>query len=684
LLTAGKLFVGNFVLSSDYYAADATVVCVMLKFIKAILLLCLLPPLLWLAIIVLNVSLPLTALKTPLSAAASYALGRNVSFDGEIILAPTLVPTLEIIEVSISNPQGREGQLLQLGRVYLKLDLLSLFMRDIIIEEFLAQQVSLRLEVGADGVENWLLNPPAELAADAEGDVRVDMGEDSDWIVTADIRNVTFEEITLSYTDAVRNSKFLFELDHLEGRMRWEEDILLDGSGYYQGQPWQLVVRAGGIRDLLQGKTGFELTVDAELSGLELGWHMELLAQGQETELSLKGPSLSALSPIAEVALPEWGPYELSGIVTYVEDSYALHDFKVRVGESRMDGSLKLRMQNDIPHLEVDLRSKRFQINDFDQAQDAQTTTVEADATEEKIPETAVTDSEPVEIEDLLSLDVLEKFQFGLNLAFDEILSGKDFLGGGYLRARAGGDRVSVEALHIHLPAGDIDLEGNVVVAEAGYQLALKLDVENFDYGVLARRQDPETDLKGQFFLKVDLESSTPHLEDAMAHGNGVLNFAVWPEEFRSGVIDLWAVGLLSAALNQFESKSVINCVVARFELDNGVMTERALMMDTSEIRVVGDAVIDFPKETVDIYMLPGSKKPQFISAATPVQLKGSFEDFEPIIKKSDIAYSVIRSGFNIVLLGVPLLFHKTLDSDGSEACRRAMTEDFRLDRKRS
>ena len=217
----------------------------MIRFLKILLLLLMFPPLLWLSIIVLNVHLPLSILSTPLSAAASYALGRNVSFGGEITLAPTLVPTLEITEVSIGNPEGWDGQLLTLGRVYLELDLASLLFRDLVVEEFLAQQVSLALEVDENGQGNWFLSPPAELAADEEGDTDVDLGEDTGlgggWDVTADIRHVGFEEISISYSDAARDSELLFELDQLQGRLRWEEDILLEGSGFYQRQPWSSV-----------------------------------------------------------------------------------------------------------------------------------------------------------------------------------------------------------------------------------------------------------------------------------------------------------------------------------------------------------------------------------------------------------------------------------------------------------
>ena len=656
----------------------------MIRFLKILLVLLMLPPLLWLSIIVLNVHLPLSILNTPLSAAASYALGRNVSFGGVITVAPTLVPTLEITEVTIGNPEGWEGRLLHLGRVYLEIDLVSLLRRKIVVEEFLAQQVALALEVVEDDVGNWLLTPPAELAADEEGDGGVDMGADNEWRLTADVRHVSFEQISVSYLNEARNLDLLFELDRLEGRMRWAKDILLESSGTYQHQPWRLAIKGGSIRDLLQRKPGWGVAVDTELSGLEFRWQMDFLADGSENRVRLKGPSLATLSPVANVTLPDWGPYELSGTVTTALDAHDLKDFKLRFGESQMSGSLNLRMKDDIPHLKIDLNSKHLQMNDFRLAGDSETVTVELETTGENLPETAASSSQPVDIEALLSPEVLEHFRVELSLAFDEIMSGKDRLGSGNLRAKAGGDRVTVEELHVNLPAGDIDLAGEARSAESGYQLTLSLDIENFDYGVVARREDPESDLKGQFFLKVDLQSTTRHLDEAMATGNGSLAFAVWPEEFKSGVIDLWAVGLLSAALTQFESQSVVNCVVARFDLDDGIMHERALMIDTSEIRVLGDAVIDFPSEKVDVFMVPRSKKPQFISAATPVQLKGSFDDFEPKIKRSDIAFSVVRSGFNIALLGIPLLFHKTLEADGSADCRRAMTEDFRLERRKS
>jgi uncharacterized protein involved in outer membrane biogenesis len=652
----------------------------MFRALKILLFILLAPPVLWLIVIVFNVRLPLSMFNQPLSAAFSQALGRNMNFTGELFLAPTLQPALEISEVSIDNPVGFDGQLLRLGRVYLQLDLFSLLARKLVIEDFQARKVFLDLQVADDGRENWPLDLPQEsTAGDADG-TAFETGEEEDLSVVTDILHLRFEQIQVSYRDLARNSQLLFALDHLDGRMRWEEDIQLNGNGTYQNQPWQLAISGGSIKGLLQGEPGWQVESIARLPGLDVHWQTNLTAQGRETQLKISGENLATLSPMAEVALPPWGPYELSGFLVHTESAHALHDFKLRVGDSNMSGTLDLQVVDEVPRIKVELISELIQMNDFLLQTPAETEPLETAA--EELRETAETNSEPFDAEAVLSPDVLDRLRLDISLAFDEILSGEDRLGSGSLRARAGGDRVSLDEWQIKLPAGNIEMSAEVVVADPGFHVALNLDIENFDYGVMARRQDPDTDLQGQFYLKVDLQAQTPHLDQSLAFGNGSLDFAVWPEQFKSGVFDVWAVGLISAALNEFESDSVINCLVARFELKDGIMRERALMIDTSEMRVLGDAVIDFPDETVDIVLTPHAKKPQFVSAATPVEMKGSFDAFEPNIKNSDIAVSVVRSGLNIALLGLPLLFHKTLAADGSDECRRAMTEDVQLERK--
>jgi hypothetical protein len=96
-------------------------------------------------------------------------------------------------------------------------------------------------------------------------------------------------------------------------------------------------------------------------------------------------------------------------------------------------------------------------------------------------------------------------------------------------------------------------------------------------------------------------------------------------------------------------------------------------------MRVIGDGTIDFHSETVDFYLVPKAKKAALISIAVPVGVKGSFSDFDLAIHSDDVFKSVFRNTANIVFLGIPLLFHKTLEADGSAVCEEAMANNFDL-----
>ena len=48
-------------------------------------------------------------------------------------------------------------------------------------------------------------------------------------------------------------------------------------------------------------------------------------------------------------------------------------------------------------------------------------------------------------------------------------------------------------------------------------------------------------------------------------------------------------------------------------------------------------------------------------------------------IHSDDVLKSVFRNTANIVFLGIPLLFHKTLEVDGSAVCKDAMDNNIDL-----
>jgi hypothetical protein len=283
------------------------------------------------------------------------------------------------------------------------------------------------------------------------------------------------------------------------------------------------------------------------------------------------------------------------------------------------------------------------------------------------------------EEDSLLDSEILNSFGADINVDFSEIKSGPDVLGNGRMNLVVGDGRLVLEKFEATVPGGVLEAGFSVIPGEQTIAVKVHIKIKDFDYGILARRSDPESDMQGQLNLEVDIEGRSESLENLLASANGKMAIAVWPEKFASGVFDLWAVGLLSAAVSHYNDPSLVNCAVARFSLSDGIMKQDAILIDTSEIRVIGDGSVSFKDESFDFYLVPKAKKAAFISAAIPVSLKGTFDDFDLDIKSADITKSLFRNTMNVVFLGLPLLFHKPLEIDGTAACREAMSRDIDL-----
>ncbi len=114
-----------------------------------------------------------------------------------------------------------------------------------------------------------------------------------------------------------------------------------------------------------------------------------------------------------------------------------------------------------------------------------------------------------------------------------------------------------------------------------------------------------------------------------MVGANGHIDFAVWPRDLNAGLFDLWAVNLFTSVLPSLDPEaSKVNCLVARFELQDGLMRPTPMLVDTTRIQATADGEIDFRDRSVKLRAAPRPKKPQMFSARTPIRIDGHFSDF--------------------------------------------------------
>jgi uncharacterized protein involved in outer membrane biogenesis len=275
----------------------------------------------------------------------------------------------------------------------------------------------------------------------------------------------------------------------------------------------------------------------------------------------------------------------------------------------------------------------------------------------------------------LLSPQTLRRMDAYLDVQVDEVLSGVDRLGSGNLHAQLANGRLEFGPAKVNVPGGSALLSAAYEPTDTNVAVQMRIDVERFDYGILARRIKPDTDLQGLFSLNFQLDSRAPTIDALMARADGRVDFAVWPHNMRSGIFDMWAVNLFLALVPAVDpaKESKVNCAVGRFDLRKGKLTHDAILMDTSRMRVAGEGRVDFDSETIQLRLAPKAKEPQFFSLATPIQVSGKLTDFKVGVAPGGVAETTVRFLTSIFVVPIEKMTKGRPPRDGSDVCTNAM-----------
>ncbi len=454
----------------------------------------------------------------------------------------------------------------------------------------------------------------------------------------------------------------------------------LTGDGTVGPLPASVDLELPGIATLIERKKQLPMSMQVRLADATLGLKGEFIlpvsAGNLDFAIQLQGQSLAAFSPLAETPLPPVGPYQASANVGLRGQTFTLSEFAARVGQSDLSGSLLLDPSGPRTVADLDLRSGRFQIDDFFWDTGSDNADTEPDANK---PDAEDNIGAQLLGERWASLAFLDHVDVDLKLAADSVRSGEDELGGGQLHVRAVERRLSLDPLVLEVPGGRVDLAMTLEETRPGLRGSVKMEVKQFDFGVLARRVDPDSRVSGDISIDADLRTEGPDLRRLLAGADGLLTIGVWPKNMSANVFDLWAVSLLNALLPSLDPDSggsVFNCVVARLKAEDGVMRDEALLLDTSRITAGGNLEIDFKNERLRLAMQSRPKRPTLFSAQPPIEVAGSFDDFRVGLASGAGFGTMVRMLTSPIRFPFEFLFGNRLPEDGAEACRLAYQRD--------
>ena len=390
---------------------------------------------------------------------------------------------------------------------------------------------------------------------------------------------------------------------------------------------------------------------------------------GLDVDVTLQGPDLDKLGKLLALPLPATPPYELAGKITHQEQErrWNLVALRGTVGDSDIEGDVSLELSGQRPTVVADLKSKTLDLDDLGVLVGAPPGTGPGEtasrerrqqAAQEAAANAPILPDKPFDMPELRAIDARISFTGESVQAMKVPLEQMD----AKLTLEAG--RIEIDPVRVGLAGGQVEaaigldaqdvLIGDLDLTLRNVKLNQLLSALKVDVGEIEMAKEGVGTFGGRAKLTIKGNS----IRDMAAAANGEVAVVMGGGQINALIIE--ALGLdvgeiLAVVAAGGEEKDAgmvpVQCFVSRFDVQDGVMTTRALVLETSDSTVTGSGTIDLGKETLDLRLLAHPKDASVLTASTPVAIEGTFRD----PKIDVISEELEEKGLAALALGVVL-----------------------------
>jgi AsmA protein len=587
-----------------------------------------------LVVLALFIAFGLSLLRGPIERGVTEATGRQLRIEGDLRPVWSWVhPRFRAEKVSFANPEWATQELMFAAEaVEASVSLPPLLRGRVVVPDLHLQGAQVNLEQDAEGRRNWVL--------DQDGEER----EKGSRVV---IRHLTVDNGRLKYDDAGRKIHVAADLS------TDDTGIAFTTRGTYQGLDLKGSGHAGHVLSLRDTNTPFPLRGQASIGAttLKVDGTVTGIAgfEAFDTSVQLSGNSLAHLYQIVGIALPETPPYSTSGRLTREGSVVRYENFKGRVGDSDLSGTLQVDTGGKRPHMTGDAQSKVMDLGDLgivvgtnqprkdgvlpDSPFDpGRWDSVDADV---RIRAGTIRRPEQLPIENLSTRIQMKDRVLTLNPLEFGIAGGKLI--------------------------GPVTLDGSKDIIRADVKMRVQSLKLAQLFPTLKQNQGSVGDLGGL----VELTGSGNSVGRMLGSASGKIGVFMDGGRISRFMMELVALDLwdIAALKLKGDEQIAIRCAIADFAVKGGLMQTNAFVVDTAVVRVDGGGVVNLKNEQMDLRLSPKPKDSSIASLNSPLYVQGTFSD--PRISP-DVA-KLAAKGVGAVVLGVinPLLAVLPLFKEG-------------------
>jgi uncharacterized protein involved in outer membrane biogenesis len=530
------------------------------------------------------------------------ATGRELVLAGDVKVGLSLIPHLEIDQVSFRNADwGSEPQMLKLDRLEADIALIPLLSSQIQIKQVRLIGAEILLETNKDGQGNWVMGtaatggsssaplPQISQAAIENATIRWKNG------VTGKTRTVQVDKLTLAPSDTLGNLAVAFD-------------------GKVDTVPVSLKGITGSLANLSLGPLPINAT--GLIAGGDLAVKGEIAnpatLQGLALEVTLAGKAASDLGVLFGTTLPALGAYQFRTKVANPDGKFVFDGLAGKVGNSDFTG-----------HVDVDPAATPLVVNAAMASSHLDLADLGIKPAEKKSAapgDGKVFSAAPWDLSGLQAVNGQYRFNVQRATLGDTVLD--NVVGEGALQAGT----LKITTLTAGLGQGTLGLAANVNGAAQPAAIEARLRASNVDGAPLLDAMGMGGAVTaGRLNLEAVVQGPGASLRGLMAGLNGGIHLEMGEGAIKNDFARLMFADLFQlVTVGGTADAARVNCMVTDFATVDGIAGAKTLVLDTPGVTVVGTGDVNLRDETLHLHFDSNSKQVNLANLAVPINVGGT------------------------------------------------------------
>lgn len=574
--------------------------------------------------------------KPQIVAAVASATGRQIAINGDISYSLSLQPTLVVNDVALSNPPGfSRPEMVTLKTLEVQVALLPLLSRRVEVKRLVLVQPNILLETNPQGQTNWSFAPPVpgamSPAAPPNGATAPPPGAPP-----VQLFGLQIEHGVLAIRDAGGHVRSI-DLPRVDlSAPAPDAEVHLTADAVVNGVPLSVSGETGPLRRLLApaaAASRWPLRLSIEAAGSEFGVDGTIaqpaLGQGVALAVMAKVPDLSALTPLAGVALPTLNDVALH---FQVRDGAQVHAFDVSnitLTSPQLDVSGTASFANGAPPtVTADLTSNRIDLDALAAASARLHGAAPAGGHGASNSAAPGTNSHGIIPDTPLPIDELRVLNSDVMLAVAALRAGKVDYRNLKLHATDKQGQLTVEPIEFDAPGGHIAAKLTANANASPPPVGLTLRAPSLALQPLLSAMGKPGYASGNAEIRADVSGRGATPRAIAASLDGGIGVAVADGEIDAQLLRSLTSWLFARTeLARFAPRAgsgKLNCFAARLDTTNGIGTFRALLLDTNVLAMNGSGQLNLGTETIDMRLRP-SAGVGGTNITVPLKVSGTF-----------------------------------------------------------